>query len=379
LSLALILKKNNSKKYNFIFYTTVKENISLFKEKKIDIQYIKITFLSRIQYLVKSSNVIRKFFNFIELKLDSTFKKDDIDLVYFLTQSSLYKYLENYNFIYTLWDLCHRDFPEFPEVSLNNEFNSRDFHLGSLLPKATHILTESDLGKENVINRYSVDEKRVTVLPMIPSESSNLSREWLEENYLSIKDKYLLNHDYIFYPAQFWAHKNHIYILEGLKILKEDFNVNLCAVFSGSDHGNLTFIKNSAKRLGVDELIHFIGFVDDNEIPFLYKQSTALVMPTYFGPTNIPPLEASLYKCPVLYSDLPGLNVQMRHKSLLLDLKQPKSLALNLLKVLDYDKDVESAVTEAYNSINNSDKFLHWKKLKQIFDDYKIVQKTWKA
>jgi hypothetical protein len=102
-------------------------------------------------------------------------------------------------------------------------------------------------------------------------------------------------------------------------------------------------------------------------------------MPTYFGPTNIPPLEASLYKCPVLYSDLPGLNVQMRDKSLSLDLKQPKSLALNLLKVLDYDKDVESAVTEAYNSINNSDKFLHWNKLKQIFDDYKIVQKTWKA
>ena len=89
MSLALILNKNNSKKYNFIFYTTVKENISLFKEKKIDIQYIKITFLSRIQYLVKSSKVIRKFFNFIELKLDSTFKKDDIDLVYFLTQSSL--------------------------------------------------------------------------------------------------------------------------------------------------------------------------------------------------------------------------------------------------------------------------------------------------
>lgn len=342
-------------------------------------QYIKITILSRIQYLVKSSKIIRKFFNFIDLKLDSTFKKDDIDLVYFLTQSSLYKYLENYNFIYTLWDLCHRDFPEFPEVSLNNEFNSRDFHLVSLLPKATHILTESDLGKENVINRYSVDEKRVTVLPMIPSESSNLSKEWLEDNYLSIKEKYLLNHDYIFYPAQFWAHKNHIYILEGLKILKEDFNVNLCAVFSGSDHGNLAFIKKSAKRLGVDELIHFIGFVDDNEIPFLYKQSTALVMPTYFGPTNIPPLEAALYECPVLYSDLPGLNDQMRDKSLTLNLKQPKSLALNLLKVLDYDSDVESAVTKAYNSINNSDKLLHWSKLKQIFDDYKIVQKTWKA
>lgn len=249
----------------------------------------------------------------------------------------------------------------------------------SLLPRATHILTESDLGKENVINRYSVDKKRVTVMPMVPSDSSNLSKEWLEANYLCIKEKYLLNHDYIFYPAQFWAHKNHIYILEGLKILKEDFNVKLCAVFSGSDHGNLTFIKNSAKKLGVDDLVHFIGFVDDNEIPFLYQQATALVMPTYFGPTNIPPLEASLYNCPVLYSDLPGLNVQMRDKSLLLDLRQPKSLAKNLLKVLDFDKDVETAVKKAYDSINNADRFSHWNKLKSILDNYEIVQKTWKA
>lgn len=379
LSLISILNSNKSEDYNFIFYTTINENVSFFKKRDVKISLINIGTVDKIYYFLKSNKVFRHFLKFIELKLDIVFKKDNVDLVYFVTQSSLYKYTENYNFIYTLWDLCHRDFPEFPEVCKNNEFNSRDFHLSSLLPKATHIFTESELGKLNVIRRYSVDERRVSALPMIPSESTKVSDRWLKKNYLDIKQKYSIKNDYIFYPAQFWAHKNHIYILEGLKILKEEFNIELSAVFSGSDHGNKEYIKESACALNIEDLIHFIGFVENNEIPFLYKQAIALVMPTYFGPTNIPPFEASLYKCPILYSDLPGLRDQMENKALFLDLLNPKSLALNLNKVLNNDEDIQSIVQHAYDSIQSFDKSLHWNKLKVIFDQYKILQKTWKA
>ena len=142
---------------------------------------------------------------------------------------------------------------------------------------------------------------------------------------------------------------------------------------------NKEYIKESACALNIEDLIHSIGFVENNEIPFLYKQAIALVMPTYFGPTNIPPFEASLYKCPILYSDLPGLRDQMENKALFLDLLNPKSLALNLNKVLNNDEDIQSIVQHAYDSIQSFDKSLHWNKLKVIFDQYKILQKTWKA
>ena len=56
----------------------------------------------------------------------------------------------------------------------------------------------------------------------------------------------------------------------------------------------------------------------------LYKESIALVMPSYFGPTNIPPLEAFNLGVPVLYSDLPGLKDQVGDAALLLDLNKPK-------------------------------------------------------
>ena len=38
---------------------------------------------------------------------------------------------------------------------------------------------------------------------------------------VNISDKYSLDVPYVFYPAQFWSHKNHSYLLEGLRILEE--------------------------------------------------------------------------------------------------------------------------------------------------------------
>ena len=54
-------------------------------------------------------------------------------------------------------------------------------------------------------------------------------------------------------------------------------------------------------------------------------------MPTYFGPTNIPPLEAFALGVPVLYSDLPGLKDQVGDSALLLDLNNPESMAQHML------------------------------------------------
>ena len=51
---------------------------------------------------------------------------------------------------------------------------------------------------------------------------------------------------YLFYPAQYWAHKNHIYILKALKILKSEEIADVGAIFTGSDKGNLSFLKEYA-------------------------------------------------------------------------------------------------------------------------------------
>ena len=115
-----------------------------------------------------------------------------------------------------------------------------------------------------------------------------------------------------------------------LDILQNESSIVLGAIFSGSDQGNLSYIKDMTKKLNLESKVRFIGFVPNEEMPYLYSQSIALVMPTYFGPTNIPPLEAFKLNVPVLYSNLPGLREQVGKAALLLDLNEPKSLVYNL-------------------------------------------------
>jgi len=106
---------------------------------------------------------------------------------------------------------------------------------------------------------------------------------------------------YVFYPAQLWTHKNHLRIAQALSILiKQGHDIH--AVFIGKDHGAGARLRENIAALGVADRVHFLGYVDDQVVPELYRHSLGLVMASYFGPTNIPPLEALQLDVPVIAS-----------------------------------------------------------------------------
>ena len=61
-----------------------------------------------------------------------------------------------------------------------------------------------------------IDKNRVYPIPFQPSQNINKYEIKEDFNQIEIK-KYSVKYPYIFYPAQFWAHKNHTYILRELK------------------------------------------------------------------------------------------------------------------------------------------------------------------
>lgn len=305
------------------------------------------------------------------ISMEEFLTRRNIDLVYFLTPSSKAKELINIPYVMTVWDLCHRDFNEFPEVRNNNEFEKREERYTTLLKKAIKVTTDSELGKKNICYRYGIDESRVKILKFLPQTMNN-------DKYINIKEKYNISNNYIYYPAQFWAHKNHIYILKALKILKEQYNLTIDTIFTGSDYGNLNYILEKAHEFDIKKQVHYLGFVDEEEISNLYKQSIALVMPTYFGPTNIPPLEAFSLNVPVCYSDLEGLREQVGEAAFLMNLQDPNSLVKHLLTILEDNSIVTDKILLGQNIINSwTDKdFLNG--IYNILDEYKILRECWK-
>jgi glycosyltransferase involved in cell wall biosynthesis len=382
LSILSLLEKKRAKQYNFIFFTTVKQNIEILKKYNINASYLRWSnideFFSHVLRLQLIRNAFRKLKIPIDVKLDKILKRHNVDLIYFLTPSSLSLATESFNYIFTVLDLCFRDSMEFPEVYAQREFERREKLYRSALCKAVRVITDSDFTKRSIIKKYNIDEERIACLPFLPSAAVNITQSEYEKNYIDMKNKYDIKEDYIFYPAQFWPHKNHVYILGGLKILKEKYNRKINAVFCGSDKGNLKFILNKAKELGIEEQIRCLGFVDDKEIPYLYKQSIALVMPTYFGPTNIPPLEAFKLNCPVLYSDLPGLREQVKGAAILLDLGDPESMSRSILRIITESSRINVFVENGRRIVESLTEEDYWLQLKNIFDDYSNKLKCWK-
>ena len=367
--------------------TTKKKNLKILKKYELKYLLYIPNIFSRVCNRYKE---IANTFIYILIKLffkKSHFEKfleeNKIDLIYFTAQSNYINYTKSINYIFTLFDLCHRDCPEFPEVRNNTIFESRENEFQKNLPRAIAVLTDSNLGKKNAIYRYRLDANRVYVFPLSPSstiQSKNFRTDYKTDNaFIDIKKKYELKYDYIFYPAQFWAHKNHIYILKALNILRNESSISLGAIFSGGDHGNLSYIKDMTKKFNLENQIRFVGFVPNEEMVFLYSQSIALVMPTYFGPTNMPPLEAFKLNVPVLYSDLPGLRDQVNDAALLLDLDDPNSLVSNLKKLLSSDEERNNLINKGklrYNEIvskNNNHQIL-----KKIIEDFMIRRDCWK-
>ena len=216
------------------------------------------------------------------------------------------------------------------------------------------------------------------VLSLSPAPGTRLSNNAYQANFVDIKHKYRINGDYIYYPAQFWAHKNHVYILKAMALLKKKHDTELYAVFSGSDNGNLDYVLAVAESLGIKHLVKYVGFVPNEEIPYLYRQSLALVMPTYFGPTNLPPLEAFQLGVPVVYSDLPGLREQVGGAALLVDLSNPQSLVNQLLSLLHQPKLRDQLIEKGRHQLLQHTDEERWSVLESIFYRFSVKLSCWK-
>ena len=367
-------------KVNF-FHTKRNSKIILLKHG-IDSQLIKPSLLKKIYLFIKTTAKYRVFYQLIRPFLDFNFfesflKNQNINLVYFISPSRFALDLVELNFIYTVWDLCHRDNPEFPESKIKGEFENRELRLNFTSKRAVSLIVDSNYSKSNLSKKYNIERTRIEVIPF-ESLKDIKDNKFLNKKLIDINQTYKIDNQFIFYPAQFWPHKNHIYILKGLYILEKKHNILLNVIFSGGDKGNKKNIIKYANKLGIENRVIFTGFVSNHELVSIYKNSLALVMPTFYGPTNIPPLEAFKLGTPVIYSDLDGLRDQLEGAGLLVDLHDPGTLAKCLLKLIREKNFRKNIIEKGYILSKNIENIDRVKILNSIFKKFSIKFNTFK-
>ena len=128
----------------------------------------------------------------------------------------------------------------------------------------------------------------------------------------------------------------------------------------------MNYIKSVCSKLGLDNNVLFLGFVPIDEIYSFYRNATALVMATYFGPTNMPPIEAMELGCPVICSDIPGHHEILGDAAIYFQANNFESIYLAMIKIIesrDFYKDIlekrkQSSAFTIENALSNINKYL---------------------
>jgi glycosyltransferase involved in cell wall biosynthesis len=300
-----LLDQNNFENTDLVFITHKPTKKNSFQRSIVFLNNYYGFYMNSLKLLRRIFGGNKSFNSYLSLKIDiendRVIKSIGIDYVYYLNQCQ--RELKQTAFIATNWDLAHLTLKGFDEFIENGQLEKRNDWYFNQLPLASSVVVESAAGKQEIIKHLKIAQDKIQVVPFFinPSEfkpSEGYVKEFLSRYKISSKQ-------YLYYPAQYWEHKNHINLLSAFALVIKT-NQNLKLVLSGSDKGYLAVINRHIAKLNISDNVILLGFVSENEKHILYSNAMCLAMPSHLGPTNLPPLEALNYQVPVICSNLTG-------------------------------------------------------------------------
>lgn len=269
-------------------------------------------------------------------------RREKIDAVICATQGIFVPNI-NRKVIAPVHDLMHRYEGRFPEV--RKDYDERELFFSSKARFAWCVLVDSQIGKKQFTESYAGymknDLPHVISLPYVVPDYI----QECEEEYIDTPARY------VFYPAQFWQHKNHRNLIRAIDLLVKDIP-DIHLVLAGSEKNNGKTIRQYISEHGLTDHITIKGFVSNGNIVYLYRHAVGLIMPSYFGPTNIPPLEAMVLGCPAAVSDKYAMHEQVGDAGLLFNPDSPDEIAECIKRLWTDESLRQEMIKKGYRQIN---------------------------
>lgn len=230
----------------------------------------------------------------IQVQEDVSAHLDKIDL-YFCPFSSLWPRPLPLPTALTFHDMQERFFPQFFTPA---QMEERFFHYDWSLRMADAVIAISDFTRQSCIDVTGISGRKIRRVYHAPDElpSPQVPEGWASAGW----EKFL------FYPANFWEHKNHGNLLRALHQLRADGLAVRC-VATGSLFGREKEWHAEVGAAGVTDLVRHLGRRPRTELSWLFRHARALVFPSLFEGFGIPVIEAMHVGCPVICSGTTGL------------------------------------------------------------------------
>lgn len=154
-----------------------------------------------------------------------------------------------------------------------------------------------------------------------------------------LRNKFGIIGNYFFSPNQFWAHKNHIVVLQAITILKHEMKRPVLVVFSGKqeDYRNPQYFPGLQKYISdnnISDCVKFLGFIDREEQLQIMNNSVAVIQPSLFEGWSTVVEDAKAMGQHVIVSDIPVHREQITENATFFNPHEPADLAAKVMTVI---------------------------------------------
>ncbi len=233
--------------------------------------------------------------------------------------------------VVTVHDVAFIRYPEFTEKKNLAYLRS---HLVRTLRRADHVFTDSEFSRREVLEHFDVPEDRVTTLFLAVDDRFRKapSPERIEE----VRRKLRLPESFFLTVCTLEPRKNLVGLIRAFRIFRDrnpDLR-DLKLVIAGSRGWKDSPILAEIDSADMRDAVVWLGYIEHDELPSLYRMATAFVFPSFYEGFGMPPAEAMASEVPTVCSEAASLPEVVGDAALLVDPRSPESIAGGMERVI---------------------------------------------
>ena len=247
----------------------------------------------------------------------------------------------------TVHDLAFIKYPQTVDPLIRH---TQSVRLSRIMSHGNHIIADSLSTKNDLIEKYHVNESRIDVV--YPGIGSSYIPRSLEE-IKRVKIKYSLPDRFILSLGTQEPRKNLERLIEATK------NQSLPLVIAGK--------YGWGRKLGNPAHVNVLGFVSEQDLPALYSSATVFCYPSLYEGFGFPVLEAMACGAPVVTSNISSLPEVAGDAAILIDPLNIESIGSGIEQALSMrEKMIKKGIQQAK-------KFSWEKTARQVLSIYEML------
>ncbi|MCW3098473.1 MAG: hypothetical protein JWL77_4091 [Chthonomonadaceae bacterium] len=205
--------------------------------------------------------------------------------------------------------------------------------------QADTVITDSESSRADILRIYKLPERKVIAIPLgLPEGFGTGTDPELARKFVA--EKYGLTEPFLLAVGVMQPRKNLRMLARAFGQAKKRFNIPQTLAFVGKAGWGTeeNALRDEAEAGGGDvavRAIRFPGYVDDADLPLLYRACVALAHPALYEGFGFPPLEAMACGTPVVVSDRPALPEVVGEAAFVVPATDTEAWAEALFRIVD--------------------------------------------